>query len=124
MVLAAGGLGTPVILDNSGIACEPRLFVDPVLCVAAHLPGSRQDREIPMPFYSQQEGFMLSPYFDYLSYFFSRAWRAPAGDIAAIMIKLADANRGSISAQGLDKTLTAGGQAATCRTGFGSAPKS
>jgi choline dehydrogenase-like flavoprotein len=35
VVVAAGGLGTPAILQRSGIACEPRLFVDPVLCVAA-----------------------------------------------------------------------------------------
>ena len=107
VILAAGGLGTPVILDASGIECEPSLFVDPVLCVAANIPGSRLNREIPMPFVSQREGFILSPYFDYLSYFFNRAWRAPAGDIAAIMIKLADSNRGSILARGLDKGLTA-----------------
>jgi pimeloyl-ACP methyl ester carboxylesterase len=107
IVLAAGGLGTPVILDNSGIHCEPALFVDPVLCVAANIPGSRLDREIPMPFVSQREDYILSPYFDYLSYFFNRAWRAGSGDIAAVMIKLADANRGSVSARGLDKTLTA-----------------
>jgi len=106
VVLAAGGLGTPVILDASGIECEPTLFVDPVLCVAANVPGSRLDRDIPMPFVSQRQGFILSPYFDYLSYFFNRAWRAPAGDIAAIMIKLADSNRGSVSARRLDKTLT------------------
>jgi choline dehydrogenase-like flavoprotein len=106
VVLAAGGLGTPVVLDNSGFECEPGLFVDPVLCVAANMPGSRQDREIPMPFVSQREGFILSPYFDYLSYFFNRAWRAPAGDILAIMIKLADTARGSISGHGLDKGLT------------------
>ena len=106
VVLAAGGLGTPVILDASGIECEPTLFVDPVLCVAANVPGSRLDREIPMPFVSQREGFILSPYFDYLSYFFNRAWRRPAGDIAAIMIKLADSNRGSITTRGLDKRLT------------------
>jgi choline dehydrogenase-like flavoprotein len=107
VILAAGGLGTPVILDASGIDCEPSLFVDPVLCVAANVPGSRLDREIPMPFVSQREGYILSPYFDYLSYFFNRAWRAPAGDIAAIMIKLADSNLGSITARGLDKGLTA-----------------
>jgi choline dehydrogenase-like flavoprotein len=106
VVLAAGGLGTPVILDRSGIACEPALFVDPVLCVAATLPNSRMDRELPMPFVSQRDGFILSPYFDQLSYFFNRAWQAPAGDILSLMIKLADTGRGSISAGRLDKTLT------------------
>ena len=29
IVLSAGGFGTPVILENSGIECEKRLFVDP-----------------------------------------------------------------------------------------------
>ena len=35
VVLAAGGLGTPAILGRSGLPTEERLFVDPVLCVAA-----------------------------------------------------------------------------------------
>ena len=80
--------------------------MDPVLCVAATLPNSRMDRELPMPFVSQQDRFILSPYFDPLSYFFNRAWRAPAGDIVSLMVKLADTGRGSISAGRLDKTLT------------------
>ena len=50
VVLAAGGLGTPSILQNSGIPCEDRLSVDPVLCVAARIEGARQNDEIPMPF--------------------------------------------------------------------------
>ena len=33
-MLAAGGLGTPPILEKSGIPCQSRLFVDPVLYVA------------------------------------------------------------------------------------------
>ena len=49
VVLAAGGFGTPAILRNSGIECQPRLFVDPVLCVAAKWEGSLQDREIRSP---------------------------------------------------------------------------
>jgi choline dehydrogenase-like flavoprotein len=106
IVLAAGGLGTPVILQNSGIEVEPTLFVDPVLCVATELRESKLDKEIPMPFVIQKDGYILSPYFDYLSFFFNRAWRHPAKDILAIMIKLADANVGSVSDQGVDKTLT------------------
>jgi choline dehydrogenase-like flavoprotein len=31
IVLSAGGLGTPPILQKSGIRCQPSLFVDPVL---------------------------------------------------------------------------------------------
>jgi ferredoxin len=106
VVLAAGGFGTPVILDNSGIPCEPRLFVDPVLCVAARSPKCRQYKDITMPFVSIREHIILSPYFDHLSFFFNPDWRLPAGDIVSIMIKLADAELGSISSQGVDKILT------------------
>jgi choline dehydrogenase-like flavoprotein len=106
VVLAAGGLGTPVILEASGIHCEPRLFVDPVLCVAARSPKSMQHKDITMPFVSVLEHTILSPYFDHLSFFFNRGWRLPAGDIVSIMIKLADDERGSVSSRGVNKTLT------------------
>jgi choline dehydrogenase-like flavoprotein len=106
VVLAAGGFGTPVILDNSGIACEPRLFVDPVLSVAARLPGSMQHKDVTMPFVSVQEHVILSPYFDHLSFFFNRDWRLPASDIVSLMIKLADDHVGAISRRGVDKALT------------------
>ncbi|HOT95508.1 MAG TPA: FAD-dependent oxidoreductase [bacterium] len=106
VVLAAGGLGTPVILENSGIACEPRLFVDPVLCVAGRWPGALQNKEIEMPFVVQRPGYILSPYFDYLSFFFNRSWRYPAKDTLAMMIKLADSEEGAVSAAGIDKRLT------------------
>jgi len=93
VILAAGGLGTPAILERSGITCAPSLFVDPVLCVAAHRKNAFQQHEIPMPFAIQREGYILSPYFDLLSFFFNPGWRAPASDIISLMIKLADTPR-------------------------------
>jgi choline dehydrogenase-like flavoprotein len=94
VVLAAGGLGTPPILQRSGIATQNRLFVDPVLCVAAPWPGAKLNAEIPMPFVVEREGYIVSPYFDFLSFFFDRRWLRPAGDIIALMIKLADSEVG------------------------------
>jgi choline dehydrogenase-like flavoprotein len=108
VVLAAGGLGTPAILERSGIRTENRLFVDPVLCVAAALPDSRLDREFPMPFYIERDGYIVSPYFDYLSFFFDRRWMRPGGDIVSLMIKLADTELGVVDAGGVHKGLTAG----------------
>jgi choline dehydrogenase-like flavoprotein len=96
VVLSAGGLGTPVILERSGIHCEPRLFVDPVLCVAAPWPGSMQHREVPMPFVVQRPGYIVSPYFDYLSFLFDRRWRRPAEHVLGLMIKLADSEMGRV----------------------------
>jgi hypothetical protein len=106
VVLAAGGLGTPAILGRSGIPCEDRLFVDPVLCVAAPLPDSSLDREFPMPFFVERDGYMVSPYFDYLSFFFDRRWRLPGRDIVSLMIKLADTESGAVDARGVRKGLT------------------
>jgi choline dehydrogenase-like flavoprotein len=106
IVLAAGGLGTPEILAASGIPGAPRLSVDPVLCVAARVPGAEQNRELPMPFYVHTDGFMISPYFDHLSFFFNRKWRPPAEGILSLMIKLADESTGSFGRGRLEKTLT------------------
>jgi ferredoxin len=106
VVLAAGGLGTPVILERSGIPCEPHLFVDPVLCVAGHLPGSRQCYEVQMPFVVQRPSLIISPYFDYLSFFFNRHWRYPAEDLVVMMVKIADTESGQFEHGKIRKTLS------------------
>lgn len=106
VVLAAGGLGTPQILAQSGIACEPHLFVDPVLCVAAPMQKVRQNRQLLMPFVSSREGYILSPYMDWLSFFFNREWRKPMDGMVSLMIKMADTEQGSVSQGKVSKELT------------------
>lgn len=107
IVLAAGGFGTPVVLERSGIGTDPSLSVDPVLCVAAVVPGVRAHHEISMPFVVQREHYILSPYFDYLSFLNDPAWRVhPAADILSVMVKLADESRGTVDHGRVDKTLT------------------
>lgn len=105
VILAAGGVGTPLILNHSGIRTEPRLFVDPVLCVAAEWKHAYQNKEVLMPFVVQREHFMISPYFDQLSFYFNSAWRIPAEDIVSLMIKLADENTGTVNGS-VRKSLT------------------
>lgn len=106
VILAAGGLGTPTILQSSGIKCEEKLFVDPLICVAAPYKDSRMSSQLPMPFISQQKGYMISPYFDYLSFFFNKEWNYPEKDIVSLMIKLSDTNTGSYTNKKLLKRLT------------------
>ncbi|MBR1633496.1 MAG: GMC family oxidoreductase [Lachnospiraceae bacterium] len=106
VILAAGGLGTPVILEHSGISCDKRLFVDPVLCVAGPLPELHQEQQLLMPFISQQDGYILSPYMDYLSFFFNKDWRLPMEHIASVMIKLADEEIGSTNGRKIDKSMS------------------
>jgi len=37
-----------------------------------------------MPFAVQREHYILSPYFDYLSFFFNKSWRYPASDTLSL----------------------------------------
>jgi choline dehydrogenase-like flavoprotein len=111
VVLAAGGFATPAILDNSGFRCEDRLFVDPVLCVAAELKDCAQHREVLMPFAFQKDGYIVSPYFDYLSFFFNRKWRYRAKHVYSIMIKLADKSEGTVRGRKIVKRLDDGDRA-------------
>lgn len=104
-VLAAGGLDTPIILENSGIAGEPKLFVDPVLCVAAPYEDACLDRQLPMPFVVQKDRYIISPYFDQLSFFFNKDWHIPSQNIMSLMIKLADVPQGESTAKGIQKSL-------------------
>lgn len=107
VIVAAGGYGTPDILRRSGIDCQPRLFVDPVLCVAAPMEKARQDCQLLMPFVSRRERYIISPYIDWLSFFFNKQWRRPMGDIVSLMIKLADVEQGDVHNNKMQKTLTA-----------------
>jgi choline dehydrogenase-like flavoprotein len=131
VLLAAGGFGTPAILERSGIRCEPTLFVDPVLTVAARVPNAWLCNEIEMPFVVQRDGYILSPYFDWISSLLHPQWRHRLQDIVGIMIKLADENVGSVSGRKVHKLLTpvdrsrldeAVGVATEVLAGFGADP--
>ena len=106
IIVAAGGYGTPDILRASGISCQPRLFVDPVLCVAAPMAKVHQDRQLLMPFVSRREKYIISPYMDWLSFFFNRSWRKPMDGMLSLMIKLADVEQGDVHHNKMRKTLT------------------
>ena len=106
IIVAAGGYGTPDILRRSGIECQPRLFVDPVLCVAAPMEKARQDHQLLMPFVSRREKYIISPYMDWLSFFFNKQWRKPMDGMASLMIKLADVEQGDVHRNKMQKTLT------------------
>jgi choline dehydrogenase-like flavoprotein len=87
-----------------------------------------------MPFIIRRPGYLLSPYFDWVSALFNPAWRDPLHETVGIMIKLADDEKGSVSPRGrIDKRLTAtdrarleegAGAATEILTRFGTDPAS
>ncbi|MGZ4110683.1 MAG: FAD-dependent oxidoreductase [Actinomycetota bacterium] len=106
VVLAAGGFGTPAILERSGIRCEPTLSVDPVLTVAARVPSAWQCNEIEMPFVVRRDRYILSPYFDWLSFALDPRWRHPPQDILGVMVKIADEGGGRVERRRVRTHLT------------------
>jgi hypothetical protein len=83
--------------------------VDVVLTVGGVCKDARMLNEPPMVWFVKEEDYILSPYFDLLSYWFHKPWKeVPAEDRVGMMIKLADVEQGSVAADGtVSKSLTA-----------------
>lgn len=101
VVISAGGVGTAQILQASNLQARDSLWVDVVLTVGGVSNGSHMLNEPPMAWFAKEEHYMLSPYLDLLSYWFHRPWRDVAlKNRVGMMIKLADTERGTVSADG------------------------
>ena len=108
VVLSAGGIGTAQILRGSDLPVHNNLWIDVVLTVGGISKNSRMLNEPPMVWFSKKENYILSPYFDLLSYWFHKPWKdVPAENRVGMMIKLADSEVGSVAADGtVTKSLT------------------
>ncbi|MBP2046395.1 GMC family oxidoreductase N-terminal domain-containing protein [Methanobacterium aggregans] len=101
VVLAAGGIGTAQILKNSDLPAEDHLWVDIVLTLGGISKGAKQLKEPPMLWYTEHDNYILSPYLDVLSHWFHKPWRnVSLEDRVGIMVKMADMEEGTVSADG------------------------
>jgi choline dehydrogenase-like flavoprotein len=107
-VLSAGGIGTAKILKASDLPASDSLWVDVVLTIGGKLKGAHMLNEPPMVWFVKKEDYILSPYFDLLSYWFHKPWKdVNKEDRVGMMIKLADTEIGSVNADGtVIKSLT------------------
>jgi ferredoxin len=108
VVLSAGGIGTAHILRTSNLPVKDTLWVDVVLTVGGVSKGARMLNEPPMAWFIKKNDYILSPYFDLLSYWFHKPWKNIAlNDRVGVMIKLADIEQGSVNLDGtVTKSLT------------------
>jgi choline dehydrogenase-like flavoprotein len=108
VVLSAGGVGTAQILHASDLPARDNLWVDVVLTVGGVSKDSRMLKEPPMAWFIKKDNYILSPYFDLLSYWFHKPWKTvPVEDRVGMMIKLADTEQGAVAADGtVKKSLT------------------
>ncbi|MCX5715496.1 MAG: FAD-dependent oxidoreductase, partial [Candidatus Omnitrophica bacterium] len=64
VILAAGGLGTPVILQNSGIKAGQKLFLDLFTVTTGLAKSKGMTGEVVMGAVHLNKGFLLSPFID------------------------------------------------------------
>jgi ferredoxin len=108
VVLSAGGIGTAQILRASNLPVKDNLWVDVVLTVGGVSKGARMLNEPPMAWFIKKNDYIISPYFDILSYWFHKPWKNVAlDDRVGMMIKLADTEQGAVNLDGtVTKSLT------------------
>ena len=99
VILAAGPIGSPLILRSLGIEEAGRkLFVDIFVDVGAPLPNVSLVDEVPMQVYVKLPKIMLSPHYTVFlqPYLSSKGVKIPSEDIMSIMVKIADSSRGEV----------------------------
>ena len=117
VILAAGALTTPLILQNSGLQCAGKnLFVDTFVNVYGIAEGLNQAREPPMALvdheFHDEKGFILSPHINVSrTVRFMEAGRKgfmmPTNKLVGIMVKTADDASGTVYPDGrVSKAVT------------------
>jgi len=88
-------------LKAPNLPARDKLWVDIVLTIGGVLKDSRMLNEPPMVWFIKKENYILSPYFDLLSYWFHKPWKnVPEQNRVGMMIKLADTEEGVVEADG------------------------
>lgn len=116
IVLAAGGLGSPVILQNSGVEAGEGLFVDLMVNVYGVTQGLNQIREPQMALvnreFHEEEGFLLSPYVSHprrvrFLEIGPKGYALPTRRLLGLMVKIADEPSGRVHPDGsVSKAVT------------------
>lgn len=114
VVVAAGGINTPVILLNSGIDAGNQMFLDPFNVTAGIVPKSSKLTQLKgesmgavCTQFHDTDGFILSPFMDHWSQFLllnSPVWNAvhryPFSRTLSIMTKITDEMEGRVFPDG------------------------
>ncbi len=118
IILSAGGIGTPIILQKSGIKeAGGSLFVDLYVNTYGQLKDSAMGPEIPMSahisdFY-HSKGFLMAPYMPplpailFIPPFLEKSRLLHQKDSIGIMVKINDESTGKVNVDGsIDKPVT------------------
>jgi len=107
VILSAGALDTPKILNNSGIKTPKRLFTDIFVTIGGKIESSFKD-EIQMACYIPFNDFLISPYYSerILKILNEKNIEARRDNLFCIMIKIKDDPYGQVSKTYIEKSCT------------------
>ena len=125
VVLAAGGIGTPVILQNSGIEAGKKLFLDLFTVTMGLTRDIGLTREPVMAGVSLQKGFLLSPFLDTPFVMASVLPLSMRGNLKigqrdrmlGVMVKIDDDSCGRVHKDGLIEKIVTRSDAAKLKRG-------
>jgi choline dehydrogenase-like flavoprotein len=106
VVVAAGGLETPVILQRSGIEAGTHLSVDMLSHFYGFVPGEAFEPELPMPLLIDRsdEGYIIAPNINgsAVKSYIARSGRddLSVDNVIGLMIKIADTGEGRVYEDG------------------------
>lgn len=96
VVISAGGIETPRILQNAGIDAGRNLFVDSFVTVGGILKKIKFNKEVPMNAIIEHDDFILAPHYSDILHTKLKKYHARKKDILGIMIKIADEPSGKV----------------------------
>lgn len=119
VILAAGGIGTPIILQSSNISAGNGLFIDPFEITCGIAPDNLSQLKSPAMAavdteFHHKNGFILSPFVDHWSQmliFYDLWWDLihlfPQSRVLSIMTKIQDERTGKVDVNSkISKCLT------------------
>ncbi len=98
VVLAAGALETPRLLQAQGLSTTPNLFVDTFVTLGGVLKGIQQNKEVPMNALIACENFILAPHVSnhLVRNLDEKGIKAAPKDVLGVMVKIKDEERGVV----------------------------
>ena len=107
VVVAAGGIETPKLLQKIGLNAGKTFGVDPFITIGAYFKGARQNHEVEMNSYIKTDDAVISPHTS--QYLLSKIQKthpdATVDDILSLMIKISDKTIGSVDENHVEKYL-------------------
>ncbi len=106
VVISAGGIETPRILNSAGLNAGDNLFVDTFVTVGGVLKNIGFNKEVQMNALIKLDDLILSPHYSGILKDKLQKYNAGNNDILGIMVKIADEPSGKVREDSIEKYST------------------